>query len=396
MLKEAWKTTRAEKIKDCGTDAKKLYTLINNLTNNNKDNPLPESQSDESLANQFAQYFMSKIKSIRESLDSHALYKPTRREVPKFSRYSRITEDQVEKIVRSMPSKCCELDVMPPKIMKQIIPSIIMPITNLINNSLENGVFANNWKTAIIKPLLKKAGLNLICKNYRPVSNLSFLTKIFNKCALLQFNNHCTVNKLLPDYQSAYREHFSCEAALVKLMDDILWNMEEQKITAVVVIDLSAAFDTVDHDVLLDVLNNRFGLDGNTQNWIDSYLRPRKFKGNIGQSYSEEIDVKFLVPQGSIFGLYSTYASTLEEIINNVNRSNDINDQVGVSGERLYNQNETIINLHGFVDDHVMKKSFSLTDNNSNELNTVSDLEECISKVKEWMNHNRLKMNGEG
>ena len=227
---------------------------------------------------------MSKIKSIRDSLDSHPLYKPIRREVPKFSRFSRITEDQVEKIMRCMPSKCCELDVMPPKIMKQIIPSIITPITNLINNSLENGVFANNWKMAIIKPLLKKPGLDLICKNYRPVSNLSFLSNVLEKCALLQFNNHCTTNNLLPDYQSAYRECFSCATALVKLMDDILWNMEEQKITAVVAIDLSVAFDTVDHDVLLDVLNNRFGLEGNTQNWIDSYLRPRKFKVNTGGS----------------------------------------------------------------------------------------------------------------
>ena len=137
--------------------------------------------------------------------------------------------------------------------------------------------------------------------------------------------------------------------------------------------------------------------NGNTQNWIDSYLKQRKFKVNIGQSYSEEIDVKFSVPQGSIFGpvLYSTYASTPEEIINNINRSNNINDQVGISGGRLHNKKETIINLHGFADDNVMKTSFSITDNNSNELSTISDLEECISKVKEWMNHNRLKMNGE-
>ena len=63
---------------------------------------------------------------------------------------------------------------MPPKIMEQIIPSIITKITNLINNSLENGVFANNWKTAIIKPLLKNAGLDLIYKNYRPVSDFKF------------------------------------------------------------------------------------------------------------------------------------------------------------------------------------------------------------------------------
>ena len=117
----------------------------------------------------------------------------------------------------------------------------------------------------------------MICKNYRPVSNLSFLSKILEKCALLQFDNHCTVHNLLLGYQSAYREHFSCETGLVKLMDDILWNMEVQEITAVVVIDLSLALDTVDHDVLLQVLNNRFGLDGNTLDWIDSYLRPRIF-----------------------------------------------------------------------------------------------------------------------
>ena len=71
-------------------DAKKLYTLINNLTNNTKDNLLPKSQSDEGLANEFAQYFMSKIKSIRDMLDSHPLYKPTRRDVPKLSRFSKI------------------------------------------------------------------------------------------------------------------------------------------------------------------------------------------------------------------------------------------------------------------------------------------------------------------
>ena len=72
-----------------------------------------------------------------------------------------------------------------------------------------------------------------------------------------------------------------------------------------------------------------------------------------------------------------------------------MDDQVGTSGEKSYNQKETIINLHGFVDDHVRKKSFRITNNNSNELKTIRDLEKCISKVKEWMNHNRLKMNGE-
>ena len=89
MLKEARKTTWTEKISNCGMDVKKLCMLINNLTTNNKDNPLPKSQSDEGLANKFSQYFMSKIKSIRDTLDSHPLYKPTRMDVPKLSRFSK-------------------------------------------------------------------------------------------------------------------------------------------------------------------------------------------------------------------------------------------------------------------------------------------------------------------
>ena len=201
---------------------------------------------------------------------------------------------------------------------------------------------------------------------------------------LLQFNTHCTENNLLLGYQSAYREHFLCDTAMVKLMDDILWNMEGQELTALVAIDLSAAFDTVDHDALLGVLNNRFGLKENMLHWINIYLRPRKFKVNIGKSYSEEIDVKFSVAKGSIFGpvLYSTYASTLKEMVNNVNRTTNNDDQVGTNSDKLYKQNDININLHGFVDGHAMKKSFKITKDNSNELKTIRDLKTCISEVK--------------
>ena len=121
-------------------------------------------------------------------------------------------------------------------------------------------------------------------------------------------------------------------------MDDTLWNMEGQELTALVAIDLSAPFDTVDHDVLLDVLNIKYDLKEDTLNQISSYLRPRNFKVNISQSYSEEIDVKFLVPQGSICGpiLYSTYTSTLEETVNNINRTTNNDDQVGTNGDKPY------------------------------------------------------------
>ena len=115
-------------------------------------------------------------------------------------------------------------------------------------------IFASKWKTAIVHPILKKAGLDLILSNFIPVSNLSFISKVVEKLVLAQFNKHCSIHSLIPNYQSAYRANYSCEAALTKIVNDILWAMEHQKVTSLVAIDLSAAFGTVDHDILLSVL----------------------------------------------------------------------------------------------------------------------------------------------
>ena len=94
-------------------------------------------------------------------------------------------------------------------------------------------------------------------------------------------------NNLRPDYQSSYRKGFSTETALVKLANDILMNMDRQAITAVCAIDLSEAFDTVDHETLLSVLNRTFAIDGNALQWFDSYLRPRSFQVTINGTLSE-------------------------------------------------------------------------------------------------------------
>ena len=116
------------------------------------------------------------------------------------------------------------------------------------------------WKTSVVRPLLKKAGLDLVNSHYYPVSNLNFLSKVLEKLTLIQFNDHCTKCQLYPDYKSAYHKYRSCETALIKVMDDILWNIEVRQVTAVACIDLSAVFNTVDHAVLLDVLRVKFGI----------------------------------------------------------------------------------------------------------------------------------------
>ena len=157
-------------------------------------------------------------------------------------------------IVGSMASKSCELDVVPTTLFKAILPHITDTLVKIINASLEQGIFARKWKMAIVRPLLTKLGLDLMFKNYRPVSNPCFLSKVLEKYALKPLNENCKKYAPLPDYQSAYRQSHSCEMALVKLMNDILWNMESSDVTAFIAIYLSAAFDMVDHGILIDVL----------------------------------------------------------------------------------------------------------------------------------------------
>ena len=101
------------------------------------------------------------------------------------------------------------------------------------------------WKRAIVRPLLKKPGLDRIFKTYRPVSNLNFISKLLKSAVLVQIQEHLYSQKLLPQYQSSYRVNFSTETLLMKLVDDILNGMEAQEVTALVALNLSAAFDLV-------------------------------------------------------------------------------------------------------------------------------------------------------
>ena len=121
-----------------------------------------------------------------------------------------------------MSSKLCKIDPMPTTLLKKVLPSVIRLITSIVNSSITKGIFAMTWKTAIICPLLKKSGLALQLNNFRPVSNLSFLSQVVESAVLQQFHKHCKDQDLFLDYQSAYRPNYSCEIALVKIVNDIL------------------------------------------------------------------------------------------------------------------------------------------------------------------------------
>ena len=176
----------------------------------------------------------TKIKGIQNSLEHHPIYQPKNSMCIKnrLIEFNEISEEYTKNTISRMAIKSCELDPLPIDIFKKAVENekFLQVITRRVNLSLNRG------------QLLKKLGLEIIQSSYRLISNLSFVSKLTEKCFLDQFLDHCEHQKLLPDYQSAYRKNYRTEMAIIKLCDDLLWAMEQQLVSFFIAIDLSAAF----------------------------------------------------------------------------------------------------------------------------------------------------------
>ena len=114
---------------------------------------------------------------------------PTTKDIPILWKFAPMSEKEVKEIIMSVKSRCCELDALPTSLLKRMIDVCLPSITKIMNLSLEMGQFTYQWKVAVVRPLLKKLGLDLINKIYRPVSNLSFLSKVIEKAMLKQLTS---------------------------------------------------------------------------------------------------------------------------------------------------------------------------------------------------------------
>ena len=162
-----------EQIAECASDSKKLHALISNLTTKPNPTPWPKHNDKESLADDFVDHFQDKILQIRkwfEGIPAHE--EPTDYSVPQLRKFTPLTVKEVTLIIKQMRTRSCELDDIPTDILKLMLPWVIKLITKIVNMFLEEGVFCTNWKMAVVRPLLKKLGLELIKPNYRPWSNL--------------------------------------------------------------------------------------------------------------------------------------------------------------------------------------------------------------------------------
>ena len=163
-------------------------------------NPLPEYENDEELANRFAKFFVDKIQKIRDGLDSYPLYNPPVHDMTfDMDAFYEIDENMVKKVINKLQTKSCELDIIPTYILKDNIEKFLPTVAKIVDLSLAEGKFDQSWKMTILRPLLKKTGLDLINSNYHSVSNLSFISKIVESVAMRQFNHHCEINKIAPN-----------------------------------------------------------------------------------------------------------------------------------------------------------------------------------------------------
>ena len=164
-------------------------------------------------------------------------------------------------------------------------------------------MFPDTFQVCPSLPFVKKPTLNRDdMKNYPPVSNLSFLSEILEKVVASRLTSHINSSHTSNDYQSAYRKSFSTEIALPKIHKDILSSMDDGRVTALTLLDPSAAFDTIDHTILLRRLGNWFGVSGKALDWFKSYLTGRSQRITLGNCLSSRSDLSFGVPQGSVLG----------------------------------------------------------------------------------------------
>ena len=213
------------------------------------------------------------------------------------------TSEELCKIIRQCPNKTCSLDPLPTELVKKSIETHLSYLVLIVNTSFSEGLFPRSLRTAVIKPILKKESLDANqLSNYRPVSNIPFTAKILEKVAVQRLVNHLEKNALLEEYQSAYRTLHSTETALLRVYHDITSALDNNFSVLFAMLDLSAAFDTIDQVQLLQVLHTEFGIEGRALSWFRSYLDDRTQRVKIGPHSSCYTPLECGVPQGSVLG----------------------------------------------------------------------------------------------
>jgi hypothetical protein len=362
-------------------DTKSVFKLVKGLLNNNK-KVLPDHTSAKQLSDDFANYFSEKVAKIHSDLKSEQSRMSNVHNVVDvsvdntvschLSQYDLVDADDVANLISKSATKSSLLDPIPTWYIKQNISVFVPVIQCIINMSLSTGVFPDPLKQAIITPIIKKQSLDAnVMKNYRPVANIPFISKLIEKHVFKCINTHTDKYSLGEEFQSAYRSLHSTETALTHVKNTIMQHLHNQQGVFLVLLDLSAAFDMVEHSVLVRRMANEIGLRGTALEWYKSYFTGRTNRVCISDTFSVPHHMDYGLPQGSIVGpgSFKTYIIPVGRIISKHN-----------------------IYYHMYADDIQLFMNFNPSDPSSIQ-SSLTMLSNCITDIKLWMTNNMLKLN---
>ena len=364
-----------------GNDIRRTWKTINEiLTKNQTKNKFPTVFNDNgsmitdkaNIANKCNVFFTNIGEKIAKGINydgnknyGHYLNK----DIHSSFTFMNIDEEATNKIIYNLPPKSSSgCDGISTKLLKVIAPVIIKPLTLLINQVLNTGTFPDKLKIAKVIPIFKKGDPSLF-ENYRPISLLPAISKVLEKIIALQLSSYFEKNILLFDNQYGLRPKHSTEHAALELIDRITNKMDTNEIPLNICLDLSKAFDTFDHSILLNKLKY-YGLKGPTLNLFQSYLSNRKQYTEIEDTTSTILPIQVGVPQGSILGpiLFITYVNDLPQCSNKF-------DFI------MYADDTTLSStIDSFSDIHSNASADSL-------------INAEIGKVIEWLKINKLSLN---
>ena len=309
------------------SDIRKTWSKINEIITKNKKMPeFPQYfmdkdkilTDDKDIANCFNNFFVNVGPTLSKSIHvaSNKSYQSylTDQIACSFD-FKLVTKDEIVKIVRELhPKSSFGQDNISTILLKAISMEIYETLTLIINQSLSTGIFPDKLKIAKIKPIFKKENPN-IPDNYRPISLLPAISKVFEKVAFIQVYAYFMENKLLYDSQYGFRTLHSTELAALELTDKIYLHLDKKENPLAIFLDLSKAFDTIDHSILLDKLQH-YGIKNAAHLWFSSYLSNRCQYVQYNDQESALLPITTGVPQGSILGplLFIIYMNDIHKV----------------------------------------------------------------------------------